>query len=74
MDSEHIQFTSIGPVLTLADGTEVQVTVSTVDTESTGDHTPDTEMMMYLSHPSEEYAVYGESVDDADAAISFEEV
>lgn len=74
MEHENIAFTCIGPVLELADGTEVTVNVSTVETEENQpDHHPDEKMMMYLSQP-DGYAIYGEEVDGADAAVSFEEV
>lgn len=74
MDNENIQFGPNGPVLTLADGTEVAVEVATVETDHPNrDHHPDEPMMAYLSNP-DGYAIYGESVDDADAAVSFTEV
>jgi hypothetical protein len=30
--------------------------------------------MAYVSNPSEEFAIYGSDVDDADAAVTFTEV
>lgn len=74
MDNENIQFGPNGPVLTLADGTEVAVEVSTVETEHPSkDHYPAESMMAYLSNP-DGHAIYGESVDSADAAVSFTEI
>jgi len=72
-DNEYVSFTSIGPVIELPDGSEVTVNVSDVDTDGF-EHSPGNRMMMYVSHPSEEYSVYGSEVDGANAAITIEEV
>jgi hypothetical protein len=74
MNSDSITFTGRGPVLELADGSTVLVKVSTVETETDCyDHEPDEEMIPYISNFGEGYTIYGEEVDGADAAVTFEE-